>query len=542
MSGKALTPNDLPLVVRMEDAQAICLIDIDTNEILYMNAYIKNMLQLPAADESYCGQKCYAVLQGLSAPCAFCKNHLLTPESFLVEEIYQPSAQRYFQFKSILLTYGGRRLRLEALYDLKEDELQRQQQYLDEKLQQIRWVDSLTGLYNREKYNLTLKELETQGSQALGIIDLDINGLGHINAAQGYKSGDAALVLIAEIMRQIFGKTAFRVGSDEFIGLVVNSNKDDLQARVQRLKDAAAEAEVGVSIGNLWWDNCGEIYKKYAQVNAVMEAGKALGYRHDASDYNHRAERAHRLLEELAAGRFAVYLQPKINLATGKLAGAEALIRKFDEQGQIIAPAQFVPQYENTGLINYVDTFVLEQVCQWLREWQQQGYSPVSISCNISRVTLMSEDVVTSSIKTCEEYGIDGKLLDIEITESFGTLEKELLMSLINKLHDAGFSISMDDFGTSFSNLELLSQIHFDTVKFDKSLVDDLVLNPKAQILFKAGVSMCREFGDTLTLAEGIETKEQLELLRKFGCQLGQGYYFDKPLPVQQFLAKYLQQ
>ena len=99
----------------------------------------------------------------------------------------------------------------------------------------------------------------------------------------------------------------------------------------------------------------------------------------------------------------------------------------------------------------------------------------------------------------------------------------------------------MDDFGTSFSNLELLAQVNFDTVKFDKSLVNDLVDNPKAQIMFKAGIFMCREFGDTLTLAEGIETKEQLELLQEFGCQQGQGYYFSRPLPPEEFLRQWLQ-
>ena len=205
-----------------------------------------------------------------------------------------------------------------------------------------------------------------------------------------------------------------------------------------------------------------------------------------AADYNHKAESAHRLLAEIAEGRFKVYLQPKINLQTGLIEGAEALVRKIDEQGVIISPDNFIPDYEENGLINYIDIFVLK------------------------------------------------------ITESFGLLEKELLVDLIKRMHEAGFSISMDDFGTSFSNLELLSQVHFDTVKFDKSLTDSIVDNPKTQILFKAAVSMCREFGDTLTLAEGIENEEQLKVLQKLGCQLGQGYYFARPLPEDEFWERYI--
>ena len=153
---------------------------------------------------------------------------------------------------------------------------------------------------------------------------------------------------------------------------------------------------------------------------------------------------------------------------------------------------------------------------------------------------MRTEEGQQKAAAICKKYGIDPCLIDVEITESFGLLEKELLVDLIKRMHEAGFSISMDDFGTSFSNLELLSQVHFDTVKFDKSLTDSIVDNPKTQILFKAAVSMCREFGDTLTLAEGIENKEQLKVLQKLGCQLGQGYYFARPLPEDEFWERYV--
>ena len=153
---------------------------------------------------------------------------------------------------------------------------------------------------------------------------------------------------------------------------------------------------------------------------------------------------------------------------------------------------------------------------------------------------MRTEEGQQKAAAICKKYGIDPCLIDVEITESFGLLEKELLVDLIKRMHEAGFSISMDDFGTSFSNLELLSQVHFDTVKFDKSLTDSIVDNPKTQILFKAAVSMCREFGDTLTLAEGIENEEQLKVLQKLGCQLGQGYYFARPLPEDEFWERYV--
>lgn len=542
MDGRLIGFDELPQIVRTEDARAVYLIDIDTDEIIYMNKYAKEMLQRPVDDESYHGCKCYTVLQGLDERCKFCHNASLQKENFFVEEIYQPYIQRYLEVKSILLEHNDRRLRFEVLYNLQEDELERQKQYVEEKLLHLRWTDTLTGLYNREKYNLTLQELAERKNTSIGIVDMDLNGLRYINAAKGNQAGDQALIKLADIVRRLFGTDSFRIGSDEFVGLLVGCTKKEFEAKVEELKGELSKGiEFGVSVGRLWCDSCADIYKKVSQANAVMEATKFVSYQDMETDYNNRAERAHQLQDEIASGHFTVYLQPKINLRTGALEGAEALVRKFDENGRMVTPDKFIPEYEENGLISYVDTFVLESVCQLLKKWQEQGHASFKVSVNVSRVTLMAENIIRSGAEICSQYGIDTKLIDVEITESFGLLEKELLVELIAGLHEAGFSISMDDFGTSFSNLELLAQVNFDTVKFDKSLVNDLVDNPKAQIMFKAGIFMCREFGDTLTLAEGIETKEQLELLQEFGCQQGQGYYFSRPLPPEEFLRQWLQ-
>lgn len=541
MGSKMMGCDEFPQIARTETARAIYLIDVDTCELVYMNKSAKDMLQLAYEDDSYCGKKCYTVLQGLSSKCSFCRNNLLTTEHMFVEEIYQPLVQRYLQVKSILFNYMGHRLRLEILYNFKEEELEQQKKYLDQKLEQIRWIDNLTGLYNREKYSSLLKDIETKKIRQIGIVDMDINGLRNINATKGYQSGDRILMRIAALIKSVFGVNSFRVGSDEFVSLALNMDKVDFEAKVTALKAKfSAETDFRVSVGSLWSDNCRDIYKKVSQANAVMEATKSFGYKNLTADYNHKAESAHRLLAEIAEGRFKVYLQPKINLQTGLIEGAEALVRKIDEQGVIIAPDNFIPGYEENGLINYIDIFVLKTVCRMLKDWRERGGRVFKMSVNVSRVTLIAEDTIKNSVAICKKYGIDPCLIDVEITESFGLLEKELLVDLIKRMHEAGFSISMDDFGTSFSNLELLSQVHFDTVKFDKSLTDSIVDNPKTQILFKAAVSMCREFGDTLTLAEGIENEEQLKVLQKLGCQLGQGYYFARPLPEDEFWERYV--
>lgn len=166
MSSKMMGFDEFPQIARTETARAIYLIDVDTCEIVYMNKSAKDMLQLAYEDDSYCGKKCYTVLQGLNSKCRFCRNNLLTTERMFVEEIYQPSVQRYLQVKSILFNYMGRRLRFEILYNFKEEELEQQKKYLDQKLEQIRWVDNLTGLYNREKYSSLLKDIEIKKNTA----------------------------------------------------------------------------------------------------------------------------------------------------------------------------------------------------------------------------------------------------------------------------------------------------------------------------------------------------------------------------------------
>lgn len=200
-------------------------------------------------------------------------------------------------------------------------------------MEQIRWVDNLTGLYNREKYSSLLKDIEIKKIRQIGIVDMDINGLRNINATKGYHSGDRVLIRIAALIKSVFGVNSFRVGSDEFVSLALNMDKADFEAKVAALKAKfSAEKDFRVSVGSLWSDNCRDIYKKVSQANAVMEATKSFGYKNLTADYNHKAESAHRLLAEIAEGRFKVYLQPKINLQTGLIEGAEALVRKIDDQ------------------------------------------------------------------------------------------------------------------------------------------------------------------------------------------------------------------
>ncbi len=190
-------------------------------------------------------------------------------------------------------------------------------------------------------------------------------------------------------------------------------------------------------------------------------------------------------------------------------------------------------------IIRHVDMFVIESVCKLLKTWISEG-KEIPISVNLSRVTLQEYGIVDSIVEICDRYQIPHHLLVVEVTERIGLIENDIASALIETFKSHGFHISLDDFGCAYSNIITLAQIEVDEVKIDKSLVDHIITNPKSRILVRNIVSMCNELEGSATLAEGIETKEQAQLLHEFGCRLGQGYYYSRPLPVEEFYQRYI--
>ena len=200
----------------------------------------------------------------------------------------------------------------------------------------------------------------------------------------------------------------------------------------------------------------------------------------------------------------------------------------------MVPPGRFIPFYEVGGVISHVDLFVLRSACETLHKWQETGYD-LHISVNFSRVTLLEPYIVDVISGICAESGVSPESITIEVTESIGKMDNDQLKDLIGKLKAAGFSISLDDFGSQYSNLAILAAMDFDEVKFDRSLVSTLEYNEKSRVVMKSGMDLCRELKGTSSLAEGIETKGQLDLLAGYQCDYGQGYYFSRPIPVDEF-------
>lgn len=415
---------------------------------------------------------------------------------------------------------------------------------LTQRLQYLSYTDSLTGAGNRRKYIELVEALEVTPPSSLGVVYLDINGLRQINENYGHEYGDYLLRHTAQTLMELCPGQVYRVGGDEFVLLcpdISNQQFDDL-VNTLYLK-SSQDQNFKPALGSSWSEgpdlNVSRQITCSDQALSVNKQDYYLRKLEGGGDYH--VQMTQRLRDELACGCFFVYLQPQLDLKTGALRGAEALVRRQDEAGRLIPPLRFIPLYEAEGVVRHVDLFVLETVCATLQSWasRTKGALP-PIAVNFSRVTMMEHDIVSKLLETCSRYQVSPSSIKIEVTESIGSIDSSTLNNLIHALSCNGFSISLDDFGAEYSNLALLSSIHLDELKLDKSLINHLGINTNTHIVTAHTIEVCRELNGIVSVAEGVERREQREILVELGCDIGQGFLFDRPMPLDRFEEKYI--
>ncbi len=238
----------------------------------------------------------------------------------------------------------------------------------------------------------------------------------------------------------------------------------------------------------------------------------------------------------LANGQFHVYLQPKVNMVTTKLYGAEALSRWIHPTDGIRPPAMFIPIFEKNGFVSKLDMYVFEEVCKIKSQWivQEKIYANTIISVNMSRAHLHEKDFCDELSKIADKYGIAHNELEIEITESFFEEDINVLVENVNRIKENGFLVSIDDFGSGFSALNLLKDLYVDTIKIDRDFLHGSGETSRGKGIIRNVIALCMDLkSDVVT--EGIETKEQAEFIMSCGCQIAQGYYYSRPLPISEF-------
>ena len=227
---------------------------------------------------------------------------------------------------------------------------------------------------------------------------------------------------------------------------------------------------------------------------------------------------------------FIMYFQPQFSVETGKLRGAEALIRWYDEEEKFISPGVFIPIAERNGMIVPIGQWVIEESIRNFAEWKKQFDCHIILSINISAIQYKQPEFVNDLIKTMQKYDIPAEELELEVTESILIEDFEEVVRKLNILRDHGIKISLDDFGTGYSSLSYLKEMPIDTLKVDKSFVDTIITDSSTKIITGAIIQMVKKLGYE-TIAEGVEEQGQYEYLKSIGCDIIQGYFFGKPMP-----------
>ncbi len=396
--------------------------------------------------------------------------------------------------------------------------------------------DSLTGLLNRSSYDCYRRDYDRDNNPSVGVICADINDLRAVNEAQGTKAGDEMICRLASLLKQYFPQQqVFRLNSNEFDIILEGLSEEAFEERTRQVREGlAAAAGLSVSLGSVWDDQERNLDDVQKQAVELMRLEKQHYYENQPRARKQgRMESMRQLLQAIERRHFRVFLQPKVFLNSGSLAGAEALIRYYDEEKGIIPPAAFVDILERDNLISYIDLFVLEEVCRMMGRWNKNGRA-LTISFNFSRLTLLSNDIVRSVESIVKKYQVDRSRLEIEVTESIGELGKDTVYKVLRRFGDLGYRISLDDFGTKYSNLAVLSDIRFDVLKLDKSLVSKSCNDRVSRQVVRHVISMCNDLR-IRTVAEGVEEEDQERMLRESNCEIGQGYRYGKPMAEDEF-------
>lgn len=523
----------------------ILVTDKNTNEILFLNKIISENF----GKELENGTLCEVFFKGR-------RNNSHSKYA----EYYEENTKRWYDLYYTELTWvDGREAILCSSFDVTD------KRNYQKKMEQQANNDFLTGLYNRmrcerdlQKHLSEVKKRGTQGS----LFYMDMDNFKNINDGLGHQYGDILLQEISNRLRTMpeIAQTCYRMGGDEFIIIIPEEHyfkKDDILKRLMvgfnkpwylNGTDYYCTMSLGVVDFPRDGDEASDLIKK-ADI-AMYEAKKAGKNRihhyteESVSSSLKRFDMEKNMRDSSNEGYrdFIVYYQPIIHVGEDKevhCTGAEALIRWKHATMGFVSPGEFIPLAEYLGLINPIGTYVLRQACKACRNWNELGHPDYKVNVNLSVVQLLQNDIVDIIKTTVEETGINPKNLTLEVTESLAINDMNRMKRVLSEIRKLGIRIALDDFGTGYSSLNHIKEIPLDMIKIDQTFVTELKQDDYA----KAFIKMISELAVALGLqvcVEGIEQKEQLEIVRNMGIEYIQGFYFDRAISLEEFETKYI--
>lgn len=427
-----------------------------------------------------------------------------------------------------------------------------------ETVERLTGYDPVTGLYKYEKFlKLTRDYIENAEHGNYAMVYLDICHFKYLNDTYGYETGDSILHELAEFIlsKPEYVVMASRVFSDNVVVLIklddmsiealkngITHVTSDFSDRVkQKLSDSLMDLRVGictfsisggpVMIQNIISNaNMARKRTKLPMMPKIIIYDEQMG--HAAKNeiaYANDMEKA------LQNKEFVVYMQPKVNLKTNMVEGAEALVRWRKEDGSIIYPNDFIPVFERNRSITLLDFYVYEEVCKYIRKRLDANLPIVRISINVSRVHLYAIDAIIDKVSSLiKEYDVPPKYLEFELTETSFTDKVNDTVTLMSRLRGLGVKVSMDDFGSGYSSLNVLTRLPLDVLKIDKEFLKDFETDSEEKVVIPSVIAMAKKL-NLEVVCEGVETVEQVEFLRSIDCDFAQGYYYAKPIPQQEF-------
>lgn len=414
-------------------------------------------------------------------------------------------------------------------------------------LERYAYIDPVTGGDNYVRFKKKLAEKTKRGY----IVSMDIHSFKVVNSICGTTKGDEILREIWHcIEKNIRGNDlAAHINADHYIIFYEEMDKAAVSERLEMLTIQLGKRSVELNVpqqlpyfGVSAWEPDNKIEQIYNEANIARHEIK------ERKDINHAffsQEDASRILQEkqmedafetsIRNHRFEVWYQPKYNPDTEQLVGAEALVRWRDMDGNLVSPAVFIPLFERNGMIRYLDEYVFRTVCTQQKKWIDEGRRVIPVSVNLSRASLYFQNVVERYQKIAADVGVDPAYVPIEITETAALDDKSIRM-LADRFYEAGFPLHIDDFGSGYSSFATLNIMHFDTLKLDKSLID-YIGNYGGDRLLEHTIALAKELGMHVT-AEGVENETQVAFLQKLNCDSIQGFYYSRPLPLEEFAKR----
>lgn len=518
--------------------EASIVIDRSSFEILYQNDKAIELMG------NRVGMICHEVLCTKETPCMDCPMQHIKTQAPLVRERYEElldgvATWRYHD----IAWFDGRDAVLATLVALGDNE--QAVKLMDHTPDE---VDKLTGISNRIRfYDQTQVAIQDLYNN-YAIVLLDIERFKNINDIHGIAEGDQVLRFVARVLQETYGNqnNYARLHSDMFVFYMSYDKKGEIIKEIEKLRKKISnnpfQYDIVTKFG-IYLVNDRSIPVNLMCDRAMMAERTVKGnimkfcafYDEHYREEMLRAGQIEQDMEKaLTEHQYQMYLQPKYRLKDNSLCGAEVLCRWQHPEKGLIPPNDFIPLFEKNGFILKLDEYMWEEACKNIRRWLDQGRSVVPISVNISRYHIQHNDLEKALMELIHKYDLTPDMLNLEITESLFLDKPEELNRVLDRLQKLGFKLEVDDFGSGFSSLNLIRNISVDTIKIDKEFLDSEIASEKGKIVVNHTIGMAKDL-HLQVIAEGVETKAHVDFLKNSNCDIAQGFYFAKPMPVPEF-------